>query len=134
AYTTVTVKNDKIVVTTKQINGFVLDSFTIEDKNASSDTSEDQIGENTDTSTEASDGSVSADPEDEISENTEASDGSVSDTSEDQIGEITDEASDGSVSADPEDEKSGSFTIIVICVIAFIVLAVGAILFIKRKK
>ena len=134
AYTTVTVKNDKIVVTTKQINGFVLDSFTIEDKNASSDTSEDEIGENTDTSTEVSDGSVSADPEDESSENTEASDGSVSDTSEDQIGEITDEASDGSVSADPEDEKSGSFTIIVICVIAFIVLAVGAVLLIKRKK
>lgn len=98
AYTTVTVKNDKIVVTTKQINGFVLDSFTIEDKNVSSDTSEDQIGEITDTSTEAS------------------------------------EASDGSVSADPEDENSGSFTIIVICVIAFIVLAVGAVLFIKRKK
>ena len=95
AYTTVTVKNDKIVVTTKQINGFVLDSFTIEDKNASSDTSEDQIGEITDTSTEAS---------------------------------------DGSVSADPEDENSGSFTIIVICVIAFIVLAVGAVLFIKLKK
>jgi predicted phosphodiesterase len=95
AYTTVTVKNDKIVVTTKQINGFVLDSFTIEDKNASSDTSEDQIGEITDTSTEAS---------------------------------------DGSVSADPEDENSGSFTIIVICVIAFIVLAVGVVLFIKRKK
>ncbi|MBQ2325664.1 MAG: hypothetical protein II377_05370, partial [Clostridia bacterium] len=105
AYTTVTVKNDKIVVTTKQINGFVLDSFTIEDKNASSDTSEDQIGEITDTSTEASDGSVSADPEDE-----------------------------NSVSADTEDENSGSFTIIVICVIAFIVLAVGAVLFIKRKK
>ena len=118
AYTTVTVKNDKIVVTTKQINGFVLDSFTIEDKNASSDTSEDQNGEITDTSTEASDGSVSADPED-------------------QIGEITDtstEASDGSVSADPEDENSGNFTIIVICVIAFIVLAVGVVLFIKRKK
>ena len=95
AYTTVTVKNDKIVVTTKQINGFVLDSFTIEDKNASSDTSEDQSGEITDTSTEAS---------------------------------------DGSVSADPEDENSGSFTIIAICVIAFIVLAVGAVLFIKRKK
>ena len=75
AYTTVTVKNDKIVVTTKQLNGFVLDSFTIEDKNASSDVSGDQSGEitetstdaSTDASTEASDSSVSTEPEEEDS-------------------------------------------------------------------
>ena len=67
-YTTVTVQNDKIIVTTKQINGFVLDSFTIEDKNASGDITPDPSDDVSDDSTEVSDAPTSSVPEEESSE------------------------------------------------------------------
>ena len=109
AYTTVTVQNDKIVVTTKQINGFVLDSFTIEDKNISDDTTPDESDDVSDESSEAS------------SESTEIT---VPET----------ESSAGSAITDPENETSGSTVIVVICSVALIVLGVGIVLILKRRK
>jgi len=117
-YTTVTVQNDKIVVTTKQLNGFVLDSFTIKDKNAAGDTTPDQSEDVSDNSTEVSENST------EVSENSTDLTSSAPEK----------ENSTDSVSSAPEKNLSGNTALIVICLIALIALAIGAVLFFKRRQ
>ena len=122
AYTTVTVQNDKIVVTTKQINGFVLDSFTIEDKTISDDTTPDESDDVSDESAE------------EPSDSTEITDPETESSGSSAITDPGTESSAGSAITDPENEASGSTVIVVICSVALIVLGVGIVLILKRRK
>ncbi len=146
AYTTITVKDDRIVVTTKQVNGYVLDSYTIVDKgnsgNTPGDPSGDQSTETPDNSEDASE-DISEDISEEISDgvsvdaSTDASE-AVSkedfDVSEDESKtDVSESASEGSDS--DEEEESGSATaIITVSVIAAVIVAAVVLILIKRKK
>jgi hypothetical protein len=118
----VTVQNDKIVVTTKQINGFVLDSFTIEDKTISDDITPDESDDVSDESAE------------EPSESTEITDPETESSGSSAITDPETESSGSSAITDPENEASGSTVIVVICSVALIVLGVGIVLILKRRK
>ena len=146
AYTTITVKDDKIVVTTKQVNGYVLDSFTIVDKgnsgNTSGDPSGDQSTETPDNSEDASE-DISEDVSEEISDGvsvdtsadaSEAVSKEDSDVSEDESKtDVSESASEGSDS--DEEEESGSATVIIIVsAIAAVIVAAVVLILIKRKK
>lgn len=150
AYTTITVKDDRIVVTTKQVNGYVLDSFTIVDKgnsgNTSGDPSGDQSTETPDNSEDASE-DASEDVSEEISE--EISDGVSVDTSADASEAVSKEDSDVSEdesktdvsesasegSDSDEEEESGSATVIItVSAIAAVIVAAVVLILIKRKK
>ncbi len=146
AYTTITVKVDRIVVTTKQVNGYVLDSFTIVDKgnsgNTSGDPSGDQSTETPDNSEDASE-DISEDVSEEISDgvsddtSTDASEAvskEDSDVSEDESKtDVSESASEGSNS--DEEEESGSATVIItVSAIAAVMVAAVVLILIKRKK
>jgi 3',5'-cyclic AMP phosphodiesterase CpdA len=158
AYTTITVKDDRIVVTTKQVNGYVLDSFTIVDKgnsgNTSGDPSGDQSTETPDNSEDASEDAsedVSEDVSEEISEDIseEISDGVSVDTSADASEAVSKEDSDVSEdesktdvsesasegSDSDEEEESGSATVIItVSAIAAVIVAAVVLILLKRKK
>jgi hypothetical protein len=146
AYTTITVKDDRIVVTTKQVNGYVLDSFTIVDKdnsgNTSGDPSGDQSTETPDNSEDASE-DISEDVSEEISDGvsvdtsadaSEAVSKEDSDVSEDESKtDVSGSASEGSDS--DEEEESGSATVIItVSAIAAVIVAAVVLILIKRKK
>ncbi|MBR5285645.1 MAG: metallophosphoesterase [Clostridia bacterium] len=150
AYTTVTVNENGITVTTKQVNGFVLDSFTI--------TSDGEGGSQNDNSQGTPSEDIS-DISEEVSENSgdasDTSDVSIEDAVSDEASDVsTDDCiSDSSVGGDPvsnggsevdvsdnsedatDDENDGSMTvIIIICAVVVLVAAVGVAIVIKRKK
>lgn len=145
AYTTVTVNDKGITVTIKQVNGFVLDSFTIEDNgenNSQGDNSQSTPSDDvSDTSDESIDNSVS----DEISngstnESTNESDndssvGADSESNDETLNETnvnSENATDEN--ATDENDSDNTVLIIVICVVIALVATVGAVMAIKRKK
>ena len=146
AYTTVTVNGNGITVTTKQVNGFVLDSFTIVDKgnsgNTTGDPSGDQSTETPDNSEDASE-DISEDVSEEISDgvsvdtSTDASEAVSKEdfgVSEDESKtDVSESASEGSNS--DEEEESGSATVIItVSAIAAVIVAAVVLILIKRKK
>ena len=136
SYTTVTVKDDSITVTIKQINGFVLDSFTIKDEGKTNDPS----GDISDDPSEDQSDVVS---EDSVIESSEPSEETDTESAE----EPSDAQSNASVDASGSEESksadnpqtstdggSGSATVVIVCVIVAVALIVGVLLFIKLRK
>lgn len=143
AYTTVKVNDEGITVTVKQINGFVLDSFTIVDKGGSGDVSGDvSDDESNDQSDEISDDpseDVSSGASDESSASTDASedvsDEKTSDSSDGEEGQASEVSESSEISGDiTDDDGDGNTAVIVVCVIAALAIVALAVVFIKRRK
>ncbi len=143
AYTTVTVNDKGITVTIKQVNGFVLDSFTIEDNgenNSQGDNSQstpsDDVSDNSDNISDTSDESIDNTVSDEISNgstNESNPDSSVGADSEGND-ETLNEPNDNSENVTDDNDSDNTVLIIVICVVIALVAAVGTVIVIKRKK
>ncbi len=155
SYTTVSVKDDRIIVTVKQVNGFVLDSFTIKDNGGSdtpvddpsntpsdddSDTTVDDPSntpsdDDSDTSDEFSDSNSSEEASDVSFESSEDASVETSENSKTDASEETTEPVEESENSSSDDfEESGNGTLIAVIALIAVAVISGILIFIKYRK